>query len=97
MFVEKKLFKQKREIGFLYLSEKVKFSIITIEERKEFRRVHAKKHPFWGRFKTEHLEVQGFLKKETPPKVFYYELRRVLVEINICVEHTWKSAYIRKI
>ena len=40
-------------------------------------------------FKTEHLE--------TLPKVFYYEFYKVLIDIDICVEHPRKSAYIRKI
>ena len=48
-------------------------------------------------FKTEHLETYSFIKKETQPKVFYYELYKVSIDIDICVEHPWKSAYIRKI
>ena len=39
-------------------------------------------------FKTEHLEAHGFIKKETLPKVFYYELDKVLIYIDIYVEHT---------
>ena len=29
--------------------------------------------------------------------MFYYELYKILIVIDICVEHPWKSAYIRKI
>ena len=39
-------------------------------------------------FKTEHLEAHGFIKKETVPKVFYYELDKVLIYIDIYAEHT---------
>ena len=29
--------------------------------------------------------------------MFYYELLKVLIDIDICVEQLWKSAYIGKI
>ena len=29
--------------------------------------------------------------------MFYYELSKVLIDIDICVVHTWKSAYTRTI
>ena len=40
--------KHKREVRFLYLSEKAKFSIIIMQERKTLQTVNAKRHPIWG-------------------------------------------------
>ena len=48
-------------------------------------------------FKIEHVETYSFIKKGTLLKVFYYELYKVLIDIDICVEHPWQSAYMRKI
>ena len=39
-------------------------------------------------FKAEHLEAHGFIKRETLPKVFYYEFCKVLIYIDICIVHT---------
>ena len=50
-----------------------------------------------GEWRLEHLETYNFIKKETLWTMFYYELNEVLIDIDICVEHPWKSAYIRKI
>ena len=47
--------------------------------------------------KTGHLETSSFIKKEALPMMFYYELLKVLIDIDICVEQLWKSAYIGKI
>lgn len=30
------------------------------------------------------------------PKVFYFELYKVLINIDICVEHPWRVAFIKK-
>ena len=48
-------------------------------------------------FKTEHFETYSFIKKETLSDVFYYELYKVLLDIDTCVENPCMSAYIRKI
>ena len=37
-----------------------------------------------------------FHKKILIPKVYHYEFY-VLIDVHICAEHPWKSAYIRKI
>ena len=48
-------------------------------------------------FKTEHLESYCFIEKRLYQKVFYYELYKVLIVADICVEHPCKRVYIRKI
>ena len=47
--------------------------------------------------KKECLMAEIFIKKETLPKLFYYELYKVIITIDISVEPTCASAYIRKI
>ena len=83
------------------MSEKAKFSkrkelLIAIEKRKNFKEF-IWKSTYSRVFQTKILETYSFIKKETLPKVFYYKLYKVLIDIDICVEHSWKSAYIRKI